>query len=172
MILPQTIVHRIAETFDPRSAVQVGGLRLSASPAYRVLVWKLVFEKWLEHPFLGCGVTGLRFLADNQHALVLGELGLLGTAAYLWVRWRLLTISHQVFKMGQDPLAKGLSLGFLAGFVGLFIQSFAGNVFIIVRIMEPFWFLAAIVMVLPQLTASTPAPAAVGMRPRTLAPVT
>jgi len=44
-----------------------------------------------------------------------------------------------------------LTLGFLAGFVGLLIHSFSANTFVIVRIMEPFWFLAAVVMILLKL---------------------
>jgi hypothetical protein len=149
-VIPSTVSERIAETFDPRSSVQFGGMRLSASPAYRLLVWKLVIEKWFQHPFLGSGVTGLGFVVDNQHALVLGEVGLLGVLVYIWVRWRLLAISFRHFKTMTDPLAQGLCLGFVAGLAGLLVQSFAGEIFIIVRIMEPFWFLAAIVIVLPQ----------------------
>ena len=157
-VIPSTVSERIAETFDPRSSVQFGGMRLSRSPAYRLLVWKLVIEKWFQHPFLGSGVTGLGFLVDNQHALVLGEVGLLGVLVYIWVRWRLLTISFRHFKTMTDPLAQGLCLGFVAGLAGLLVQSFAGEVFIIVRIMEPFWFLAAIGVVLPRLVAPASAP--------------
>ena len=171
MVAPQTVIHRIAETFDPRSSVQLGGMRLSESPAYRVMVWKIVFEKWLEHPLLGFGVTGLRILADNQHALVLGELGLVGVIAYLWVRWRLAAISYRISRTAKDQLDKGLALGFLAALMGLIILSFAANIFIIVRIMEPFWFLAALVVVLPQLApAAPPVPQAAPAGARRLVP--
>jgi len=47
-------------------------------------------------------------------------------------------------------LERGLALGFLAGFIGLLVHSFGAATFIIVRIMEPFWFLAAIVIVLAE----------------------
>jgi hypothetical protein len=54
----------------------------------------------------------------------------------------------QVLKTVQDDWERGLTLGFLAGFIGLLVHGFAAGTFIIVRIMEPFWFLAAIVVML------------------------
>ena len=54
----------------------------------------------------------------------------------------------QVLKTVQDDWERGLTLGFLAGFIGLLVHSFAAGTFIIVRIMEPFWFLAAVVEML------------------------
>jgi hypothetical protein len=40
---------------------------------------------------------------------------------------------------------RGLALGFVAGTVGLLGHAIGASPFIIVRIMEPFWFFAAIV---------------------------
>ena len=51
----------------------------------------------------------------------------------------------------KTPYFKGLTLGFFAGFVGLLFHALGANTFIIVRIMEPFWFFAGIVAVLPSL---------------------
>ena len=48
----------------------------------------------------------------------------------------------------QSDLLRGLSVGFIAGLVGLLIHAFGANTFIIVRIMEPFWFLVGIVVAL------------------------
>jgi len=42
-------------------------------------------------------------------------------------------------------------MGFLAGFIGLLVHAVGANTFIIVRIMEPFWFILAIVIMLPEL---------------------
>jgi len=44
-----------------------------------------------------------------------------------------------------------LAIGFIAGFVGLLFHSIGANTFIIVRIMEPFWFFAGIITVLPMI---------------------
>jgi hypothetical protein len=48
-------------------------------------------------------------------------------------------------------LDKGLTLGFIAGFIGLITHALTANTFIIIRIMEPFWFFAGIIMMLPAL---------------------
>lgn len=164
-ILPQTVFERVAETFDPSSAVTIGGLGLSLSPAYRLMMWQVMFDRWMQHPLLGFGVSGIGFFVDGQYLLVLGELGLTGLAIFLWIRWKLLKMSYAHYRTLEDPLAKGISLGFLAALVGLLLFSFGGNVFIIVRIMEPFWFLAAMVMVLPQVMAPEPAPVPSAGRP-------
>ncbi|MBW2168261.1 MAG: hypothetical protein JRG69_03200 [Deltaproteobacteria bacterium] len=42
-------------------------------------------------------------------------------------------------------------MGFLAGFIGLLVHSIGANTFIIVRIMEPFWFVLAMVIMIPSL---------------------
>ena len=60
-----------------------------------------------------------------------------------------------------------MALGFLAGTVGLLMHAIGSNTFIIVRIMEPFWFFAGIVVMLPLLERdeaarrAAPAPAPV-----------
>ncbi len=46
---------------------------------------------------------------------------------------------------------EGLALGYLAGMVAMVTHAIAANTFIIVRIMEPLWFLAGVVAILPQL---------------------
>ena len=51
----------------------------------------------------------------------------------------------------NDELYQGLTLGFIAGFIGLAVHAFTANTFIIIRIMEPFWFITAIIMMLPEL---------------------
>jgi hypothetical protein len=45
----------------------------------------------------------------------------------------------------------GISTGFLAGFFAMLTHAVGANTFIIVRIMEPFWFLTAIVIMIPQI---------------------
>jgi hypothetical protein len=69
----------------------------------------------------------------------------------------------------KTPYFQGLGMGFVAGFVGLIVHSLGANTFIIVRIMEPFWFFAGIMVVMPAMEEQ-PAeqPAAVVARRRAL----
>jgi hypothetical protein len=60
-----------------------------------------------------------------------------------------MAIAHM--KAAKTPLFKGLTVGFLAGYIGLLFHAAGANTFIIVRIMEPFWFFAGIIAVIPAL---------------------
>jgi hypothetical protein len=52
-----------------------------------------------------------------------------------------------------DPFAKGLAHGFLLALVAMLAHGIGANTFIIIRIMEPFWLCAGLVMLLPTLAA-------------------
>src|SRR2546427_11062420 len=111
------------------------------------------FSAWTRRPVLGYGVTGAGFM-DVQYARTLVETGIIGLAVFLWLTWSVLKASLASFRVLQDPEERGLALGFLAGTVGLPVDAVGANTFIIVRIMEPFWFLAAVVVTLPGLAAT------------------
>ncbi len=159
-LLPKAVADRVLYTFTqpihPDQA-QVGGVRLDTSTSARLRSFKqVVFVDWPKHPVFGYGVTGHRFL-DSQYLRVLVETGLVGFLAFLWLQVSLFRHARDVLRKTQDPLFKGVALGFLAGFMGLIAHSIGTNTFIIVRIMEPFWFLAAMVMMIPGLEASSAA---------------
>jgi hypothetical protein len=159
---PQAVVDRIRSTFtepfDP-GQVQIGGVRVDVSTSERFRAWKeTIFRDWPRRPLFGFGVTGYRFL-DAQYPRVLLETGLVGLAAFLWLQASLFRHTRAILRTARDPLFKGVALGFLAGFIALVAHSVGSNTFIIVRIMEPFWFLAGMVMMIPQLEATEPAPA-------------
>jgi hypothetical protein len=71
----------------------------------------------------------------------------------------------QRLRQTDDPFFKGLIMGFTAGFVGLVVHSLGTNTFILVRIMEPFWFFVGIIAVLPMLRVEPSAPAEKSVRP-------
>lgn len=144
-LLPSNVKDRVTFTFSqPLEAGQVrlGKLRLDTSTSDRLKSWKAVFlQDWFRHPILGWGVTGYRFL-DAQYPRILAETGIVGLGAFGWLIYALFARFHQTYRRTTDPLFKGLSLGLLAGLVALLTHAIGSNTFIIVRIMEPFWFLA------------------------------
>jgi hypothetical protein len=172
-LAPQAVLDRVTFTFTqpPESGQrQIGGVRVDTSTSARLESWEqAVFHDWLDHPLFGYGVTGYRFL-DAQYARVLAETGLVGFLSFLWLQVGLFREARRVLRGTADPLYRGVALGFLCGFIALVIHSIGANTFIIVRIMEPFWFLAGMVLMIPQLEATgaagAPASAAEASRRR------
>ncbi len=152
VILPGRVTNRITMTFIPGRVYTPLGARITLddSAASRVESWRTVFKKWKKQPILGYGVTGVG-LVDTQYHRVLGETGIIGFSIFILLIITIFRHSLHIFNNIEDEWAQGLALGFLAGFVGLLFHCFSANTFIIVRIMEPFWFLAAMVIMLPDL---------------------
>jgi O-antigen ligase len=158
--LPASVTKRILYTFEPekgQATVRLGRVGLDPSTSARLISFQGAIEGWLRRPVFGHGVTGFGFM-DAQYARVLVETGAVGLAAFLWVVSTLLRSSSAAFRSLHEPEDRGLALGFLAGTIGLLFHAIGSNTFIIVRIMEPFWFFAGIVLMLPQLESSRPGP--------------
>lgn len=155
LIIPDKVVERITHTYSQRTSAgqeQIGDIRLDTSTSARLRSWGRGFEAFTKRPVFGHGVTGWYFV-DNQFTRVLVETGLLGLTAFISLLYSIFTEARKVFGAIDDSLYKGITMGFLAGFVGMIVHSLAANTFVIVRIMEPFWLLAGIVIAIPVLEA-------------------
>ena len=160
--LPSAVTKRVLYTFEPekgQATIRLGRVGLDPSTSARLISFQGAIEGWLRKPVFGHGVTGFGFM-DAQFARVLVETGAVGLAAFMWMVWTLLHSSASAFRSLREPEDRGLALGFLAGTIGLLFHAVGSNTFIIVRIMEPFWFFAGIVLMLPQLETIRPAPQA------------
>ena len=152
-LLPSAVKERVIYTFTQEEhvdQVEVGGVRLDTSTSARLVSWKEAMIDWVQHPILGYGVTGYRFM-DAQYPRVIVETGIIGFIAFMYLLYSIGKMAIDHFTQLRDPFFKGISYGFFAGFVGLLVHAIGANTFIIVRIMEPFWFFAGIVAVLPAL---------------------
>ena len=149
---PEAVFSRVKYTFSGGQSrlVKIGNTRLDSSSSARIRSWQESLQDWKKNPILGRGVSGYGFI-DGQYIVNLVETGIVGLFAFLWLLWSITKHSLNIHREVQDKLYKGLTLGFVAGFVGLIIHALTANTFIIIRIMEPFWFMAAIVMMLPQI---------------------
>jgi O-antigen ligase len=153
LIAPQKVRDRISFTFSQRSQpgqIQIGGIRLDTSTSARLRSWQGVLRETVKHPILGFGVTGYYFV-DAQYPRVLAETGIIGMISFLLLMWAILRQGNMVFGSTSDIFHKGISMGFMAGFTGLLVHAIGANTFIIVRIMEPFWFVLAMVVMIPEL---------------------
>lgn len=108
----------------------------------------------VRHPILGSGVTGYGFV-DAQYPRVLVETGIIGMISFFLLLAAIFRQGKIVFRGTSDIVYRGLSMGFLAGFIGLLVHAVGANTFIIVRIMEPLWFVLAMVVMIPQLESQS-----------------
>ena len=153
LFLPTEVKNRILYTFtqhEETGQITIGSLRLDTSTSARIFSLKEMLQDWPKQPFIGYGVTGYKF-ADAQYPRVLVETGLFGFLAFWYLIYTLFKLTISRLKEIKTAEFKGLTFGFFAGFVGLLFHALAANTFIIVRIMEPFWFFAGIIVVLPAL---------------------
>ncbi len=153
-IAPNVAKERVAYTFtqgiNQKEAVEVAGVILDTSTSARLKTWARASKDWAKHPIIGYGVTGYGFI-DAQYMRVITEAGFLGLIFFFILMGTIFRETYDSLKKAKDPFFKGLSMGFIAGFVGLLFHGLGANTFIIVRIMEPFWFMAALVVMIPKL---------------------
>lgn len=163
VLMPDMARNRISFTFeqgrDRTDVEKVMGVKLDTSSSERLKSWKDVTMDFLDHPLLGYGVTGYKFI-DGQYFRVIIETGLIGFSFFCLLLWQAWRVTIGTFLWARDPLDKGVVMGFMAGFAGLMVHAISANTFIIGRIMEPFWFMLGMVVMLPRLrdTAKEPEP--------------
>ena len=118
--------------------------QLEDSAAQRVWTWQRVLNNHLPvHPLWGFGITGVGF-EDSQYGLLLSETGLLGFFTFWWVIITIFYTARQLFVLATEDWMRGLAVGLALCLCGLLLDALTTNTFIIVRVMEPFWFLVAI----------------------------
>ncbi|MCJ7546610.1 MAG: O-antigen ligase family protein [Deltaproteobacteria bacterium] len=141
---PQSTKERFTGTFRPDPGFdrteRFMGQGLDPSASERLTSYKKGFERWKKRPIFGYGVTGAGFI-DGQFLRVLVETGIVGIALFLFLLWRMALFLWDTYRSVDDPFFKALYLGMLGALTGLIGHSISASSFIIVRIMEPFWFL-------------------------------
>src|SRR6266850_4144725 len=158
--VPEPVKKRILYTFQPergQATVRLGQLAFDPSTSERLLSMQEAVAAWTKRPLFGYGVTGFRFI-DAQYARTLVETGVVGLVVFLALLWAVFRVGLTAARRLEDPEDRGLAIGFVAATIGLLVHSIGSNSFIIIRIMEPFWFFAGIVAILPTLPKEAEAP--------------
>jgi len=152
LVMPKSVIDRAAYTFtqpEEEGQLKIGAVKIDTSTSARLESWRLIMkEDFVKRPLLGYGITGYSFV-DAQIPMILTNTGVFGLIAFFILIGMVFRVSLRVYRTSSDPLCCGLALGHLGALVGLLIHSLGANTFIIVRIMEPFWFLTALVVMSP-----------------------
>jgi O-antigen ligase len=144
---PEAVSDRILFTFSQpvtEGQIRIGAVRVDTSTSDRLRSWQQGAQYWQSYPIFGIGVTGGPFM-DAMYPRVLTETGTVGLVAFFILIGALFRMGWSAYRQAKDPFPRGLAMGFLLGFVGLLVHAVGANSFIIVRIMEPFWLVAALV---------------------------
>jgi len=152
---PKVVINRLSSTFEADryypETQKVMGIGFDPSASDRIARFKISLKNWSKYPILGAGVTG-GGLIDGQYFRILEETGSLGLIIFGWLIYSIFINAYAVFKRLEEPFLKGISLGLIIGLSGLLAHSIGTSTFILVRIMEPFWFFVAIVIMSPNLS--------------------
>ena len=151
-ILPKVAQERINVTFNQQKQpgqIAVGDLRLDTSASARIRSWQEGLSDWRNRPILGYGVTGYTFM-DAQYPRILVETGIVGLCAFVWLIFTLFRVAFNSWRAQTGDLGWVVSVGLIAGLLGLLVHGLGANTFTIVRIMEPFWCVTGIVVVLSE----------------------
>lgn len=157
IFLPKTVVDRVLFTVKQapeQGQYQIVGTRIDTSTSARLESYRLVLMRdFIKQPLIGYGVTGYNFV-DAQFPKVLADTGLIGFAVFIYLLYATYSSARTAYRNSKDPLFSGLTLGYLAGFIAMLTHAIGANTFIIVRIMEPFWFLTAMIIMIPAIEAN------------------
>jgi len=85
------------------------------------------------------------FLGDVYWAQMLGQVGLIGLWAFLWIIWSLYKVGFKVYRNSNDLLKKGIALGFLGVIVGVFFYDFIGAALETRPLAFYFWLFAGLI---------------------------
>lgn len=159
--LPTEIIERIKYTYTPSPytiAYNVFGttIHLEESTTGRIEVYKDVVRKVSKYPLFGCGVARSS-VVDTQYGRVLLEIGIVGSVIFIFliVKVYKLALNRRKWAYGMDIWwMKGITVGFVASFAGLLVHGISASTFILIRPMIIFWFIAAIITVMPQIVQS------------------
>lgn len=144
---PEAVTDRILFTFTQpveEGQIRIGAVRVDTSTSERLRSWQRAVDLWKTYPVWGAGVTGGPFM-DAMYPRIVTETGTVGIVAFFILIGAVFRMGWAAHRQTQDLFSQGLAMGFLLGLVGLLVHAIGANSFLIVRIMEPFWLVAALV---------------------------
>jgi putative inorganic carbon (HCO3(-)) transporter len=159
-IVPTAVTERVSMTKDSNGA-------LEASAQERVDLWAQSEQMFLSSPIVGTGYATFQFgehtdnLKDthNWFVKVLVETGIVGGLIAFVMLIQMLMAGFSLFRKAEDPLYKGLGLGFLVAVCSCIVANCFGDRWTYVEINGLLWILAGATVRSSLLAAQAPAAA-------------
>lgn len=107
--------------------------------------WPRAVDAFKRNIFLGSGYGSVGLAMDNNYLRILGEVGLLGFAAFLSIFLTLWIYIKKIWKDIDSSIAKSFVIGFSAGVIGLALNATLIDVFEASKIAFTLWLLMGVV---------------------------
>jgi len=118
----------------------------TSSIAYRFQQIRYALETIKQYPFLGIGLAARsRVFYENQFIMFISEIGILGLIAFFSIILTIFSAAISLYRSTESNLIKGFSAGYMGGLLGLLLEGNTLVIFLISRVMIPFWLVTAII---------------------------
>jgi uncharacterized membrane protein len=106
---------------------------------------RLAAESIRQYPILGIGLGAReRVFYENQFVLILSEMGIAGLAAFMVLMVQMFSVAGATFRAAGGDVIRGVAAGCIGGLCGLLIECNTMVVFLVSRVMGPFWVMMGI----------------------------
>ncbi|MGD9141891.1 MAG: O-antigen ligase family protein [bacterium] len=142
VIVPSDVIQRAQAIFSTFS-----GGEMALSFFYRLQMWDLALQDFVSSPVIGRG-TWLYELTDNFYVKTLGEAGLLGIGAVIYLMVSIFREEKRIIAARvRDDFVRGIGLGLLPATVGcLVIYNLTGDFLQVHKFMGVFWIVLALLI--------------------------
>ena len=141
-LIPMAVSRRMLDIY-----LTLTGRQVALSFFYRIRMWNVALADFARNPLLGRG-TYYYDLRDNFYLKVIGETGLLGIVTFIVLLYLILREEKKLLagRTGDDFI-DGMTLGLFPATVGfLVVFNFAGDFFLIHKLMGTFWIILALLL--------------------------
>jgi len=127
-----------------------------ASLGGRVQVtWPMAWRAFSQSPIVGSGLGSLSpegIGVDGFYLLLVGMLGVLGTSAFLFLIYRVLTFLYGLYRTAAHSWVQWFAAGIFAGTMGLLVNGVFTDIFFSSKIAEIYWFIVGSLFAADSLT--------------------
>lgn len=136
--------QNVASDITPGEPTNQTELEVFRSYGIRINVeWPRAIRAFLKNPLLGTGYSSLGLATDNDFLRSLGEVGLLGTFAFILIMIEIIKRVWRIYR-SNDPFLKYFSAGMLSMILAFLINGLFIDLFEASKVAEIFWLIVGI----------------------------